>query len=110
VSKVEAESILGRPLDQPVEALQGPTCIFKSTNGTIAATIAVETVPLARFRSGMKGVHVESVAKHQTFCGTFGSPTLVSQLDRGALLVVSAPCPVAQRLAAHALPRVPAVS
>lgn len=104
VTTAEAQAALGGQLDQPVEAPQGPTCIFKLTSGTIAATIAVENAPLARFIDRMKGSKSLVIAKHLTYCGILGSPTLVSEVGANSLLVVSAPCSVAQKLAADALP------
>ena len=104
VTTTEAQSALGRQIAQPIEAPQGPTCIFRLTSGTIAATIAVEDAPLTRYLDRMQGSKSAVLAKHLTYCGSLGSPTLVSEVGANSVLVVSAPCSVAEKLAADALP------
>jgi hypothetical protein len=108
VSQSQAQSILGISLQAPTEAPLGPTCIFKSTKGTIAATLAIEAESLDQIRGQMHDAQVSSLQGHQAVCGTYGRPTLYASLKGGSLLVVSAPCPMAQRLAADALPHIPA--
>ena len=44
VSKAQAGAIVGAPLQDPLEAPQGPTCIYRSQDGKRFVTLAVQSV------------------------------------------------------------------
>jgi hypothetical protein len=49
-----------------------------------------------------------TVAGHAGYCGSLGRPMLDIMLTNGKVLNITAPCSLAQRLAAKALPRISA--
>jgi len=107
VSRAEAQTILGKPVDQPVSAPQGPTCIYKPRGTTRVVTLAVEslhfstTKPQAQLRDRMS----VTVSGHTAYCGVAGTPTMILPLPAGRFLDVTAPCPLAAAFAAKALGR-----
>jgi hypothetical protein len=56
----------------------------------------------------MKQRKAVDVSGHQAYCGKLGTQMLFVPLAGGKVLNVTAPCGVAQRLAALALPRLQA--
>jgi hypothetical protein len=103
VSKGNAEAALGFSLQKPKVAPLGPTCLYSSASGAIAATVAIENTPLQSLRAMMKNPEVSSAHGHQLICGMLGQTTLITQLSSGSVLVIATPCAPAQKMAAEAL-------
>ena len=95
----------GRPVQAPVEAPQGPTCIYRPREGerlrhrgdagdaTFEPAQAAACAELRRV----------AVSDRIAYCGTYGQPMLYVPLPRGRVLSIAAPCDVAQRFAAQAI-------
>jgi hypothetical protein len=107
VSRSEAQTILGKHVGEPVEAPQGPTCIYQPQGSKSLITLAVDstefstTKPQAQLQDRMS----VTVRGHAAFCGVSGGPRLIIPLSVGKFLDVAAPCPVAAAFAAKALGR-----
>ncbi len=108
VSRTQAQAILGAPIQSVTEAPLGPTCIFKLQGQEQTVTLAVERMNIASQVHVMKKVQRSTVGGHAAYCGTLGRPMLYLSLSRGRVLNVTAPCGIAQALAAKALPRITA--
>jgi hypothetical protein len=102
VDKREAASALGIVLQPPRVAPLGPTCIYSSKSGKVAATLALEAVSITQLRSQMSKVQTSSVGNHQLYCGSIGQPVLASEVSAGIVLQISAPCGPAEKMAADA--------
>jgi hypothetical protein len=105
VSTAEAQAILGRPIDTPVEAPQGPTCIYRPIGAKNFVTLTIEAIDLAKALPRVRDRRRVDVAGRIAYCGTYGQSMTFVQLTRGRVLNVTAPCAVGVRFAAKALPR-----
>ena len=105
VSRAQASSILGAAVVAPVEAPQGPTCIYRSRRGNQFVTLAVLKLDIGRLRKQMRKPQTVAVSSHTGYCGTYGQPTLYVELSRRRVLTVTAPCRVAKGFAAQAVAR-----
>jgi hypothetical protein len=105
VSRAQASAILGAAVSAPVEAPQGPTCIYRSQRGNQFVTLAVQKIDLRRLRKQMHKAQTIAVARHTGYCGTYGQPTLYLGLSGRRVLTVAAPCRVAKGFAAQAVAR-----
>jgi hypothetical protein len=105
VTRAQAQAILGKPVGRPVDAPEGPTCVYPAQGFKGPITLAVvatdfSTVkPQAHLRDRMS----VTVSGHAAYCGVAGSPTIVVPLTPGKFLTVTAPCPIAASFAATAL-------
>jgi hypothetical protein len=110
VTRAQAQAIVGKPVGQPVDAPEGPTCVYTASGFKGPITLAVvatdfSTVkPQAQLRDRMS----VTVGGHAAYCGVAGSPTMVVPLTRGKFLTVVAPCPIAASFAATALSHITA--
>lgn len=108
VTPTEAGSILGKPVGKPVDAQQGPTCIYQARGAKDFVTLAVvathfSTVkPQAQLRDRIS----LTIGGHSAYCGVAGSPTLIVPLSAGRFLSVVAPCPIAASFAGRAVSRI----
>lgn len=106
VTRSEAQKILARSLRRPLEAPQGPTCIYRAqSTGRNLATVAVQAASIAQLRRQMRHAHTVHVGRRVAYCGTLGRPTLLLGLPGGRVLTITASCTQAKRFAARALPR-----
>jgi hypothetical protein len=105
VSKATAQALVGARLASRTVAPLGPTCIFKFAHTTRQITIAVEPVSFTAISRELGRRQRMTVSGRPAFCGTRGTQTLFVSLRGGGVLNVTAPCHVAQRLAAKALTR-----
>ena len=105
VSRSQARAILGGPVMAPVEAPQGPTCIYRSQNGKAFITLAVQRIDFKRLKSQLRKPQPAGVSNRTGFCGTYGQPMLYVALSHKRVLSVAAPCPVAKQFAARAVAR-----
>lgn len=103
VTRAQASAILGAPIQQPLEAPQGPTCIYRSKDGASFITLAVQTADFAKLRRQLRHSERVEVSNRTAYCGKFGQPTLYLGLAAGRVLSVAAPCDVAKRFATKAL-------
>ena len=105
VTKAQAGAIVGAPLQDPLEAPQGPTCIYRSQDGKRFVTLAVQTVPFSKLKHQMRKRQQVAVSHKTAFCGMLGQPILYVPLSGSRVLSVAAPCQVARRFAARAVLR-----
>jgi hypothetical protein len=110
VSRTQAQAILGQPVGQPVDAPQGPTCVYAPQGAKTQVTVAVIATnfstlqPQAHLRDRMS----VKVGGRAAYCGVAGSPTMIVPLSTGRYLTVTAPCPIAASFAARALSHIKA--
>jgi hypothetical protein len=102
VTKTQASAIIGGPIVEPLQALQGPTCIYRTAAGRSYVTLAVQTVRFAALKKQIRNAHEVSVSGSSAYCGTYGRPMLYMPLSGGRVLSVAAPCGTAARFAAKA--------
>lgn len=107
VSRAAAQSLMGTPIIEPVEAPQGPTCIYRTQSGKRFVTLSVQTVSFKKLRAQMRGARRVDVSDKVGYCGRLGQPMLYLPLSAGRVLSISAPCALASRFAAEAVPRLP---
>lgn len=107
VSRAAAQSLMGTPIIEPVEAPQGPTCIYRTKSGERFVTLSVQTVSFTQLRAQMRRPRRIDVSDRVGYCGRLGQPMLYVPLSAGRVLSISAPCALAGRFAAKAIPRLP---
>ncbi|HEX6618014.1 MAG TPA: hypothetical protein VF024_00065 [Solirubrobacteraceae bacterium] len=105
VTKAQAGAIVGAPLQDPLEAPQGPTCIYRSQDGKRFVTLAVQSVPFSKLKRQMHKRQQVAVSDKTAFCGMLGQPILYLPLSGRRVLSVAAPCQVARKFAARAVLR-----
>jgi hypothetical protein len=105
VTKAQAGAIVGAPLQDPLEAPQGPTCIYRSQDGKRFVTLAVQSVAFSKLKHQMHKRQQVTVSNKTAFCGMLGQPILYVPLSGRRVLSVAAPCQVARKFAARAVPR-----
>jgi hypothetical protein len=89
----------------PVEAPQGPTCIFQAAGARSYVTMTVETTRFAAIRRHSRTLSKRRIAGHTAHCVRYGQVATYVPLSRGRLLHITASCSVGARFAAKALPR-----
>ena len=102
VSRAQARAFLGAPAAAPVEAPQGPTCIYRSEDGDAFVTVAVQALDIDRLRRELQLPRAMVVADRRAYCGRRGQAMLYVSLSRNRVLSVGAPCSVARRFATTA--------
>jgi hypothetical protein len=105
VTGPQARAIVGRPIEQPFEAPQGPTCIYRSRDGGSFVTLAVQPLDFDKLMPTLQQRRRVAVSDRTGYCGHFGQDMLYVPLARGAVLSVAAPCTVAKKFAAKAVQR-----
>jgi hypothetical protein len=108
VSKGQARAMFGAPIQDPVEAPQGPTCIYRTQAGKGFVTLAVQTADFERLRPQLRRSRRVEVAERFAYCGEHGQEMLYVPLSHGQVLSVAAPCSMARKFAATALRQLPA--
>jgi hypothetical protein len=104
VSKTQARAIIGAAVLEPLEAPQGPTCIYQTKSGKPYVTLTVEKTSYSRLHEQTTRRRSIAVAHLRGVCGTFGRPMLYVPLSNGRVLSVAGPCELATRFAAQAIP------
>lgn len=104
VTKAQARVILGAPVVEPLQAPQGPTCIYRSTRGKQFVTLAVQQASLAQLRKQLRASRSVRVAGTTGYCGRSGRPMLYLPVSGSRVLSVAAACNIATRFAAKAAP------
>ena len=105
VTRAEVRAILGVAVQAPLEAPQGPTCVYRSETGKTFITLAVQSVDFDHLRKRISRRHDVDVADRPAYCGLHGQPMLYVSLTGGRVLSVGAPCDVAQQFAARGVAR-----
>ena len=105
VSRAEAQTIVGAPVDKPVEAPLGPTCIYRPESAKNLITLSVGSIDFARIKAQIRNRRRLDVSGHAAYCGNYGQPTTFVPLASGRALTVTAPCAIGIRFAAKAFPR-----
>lgn len=108
VTRAQAQALMGAPIVQPLQAPQGPTCIYRSRSGTRFVTLAVQTADFRALRAQLRHRRRIAVSSRTGYCGRLGRPMLVVPLSSGRVLGVAAPCSLAVRFAARAFRRLAA--
>ena len=103
VSPGQARAILGGAIQAPLEAPQGPTCIYRTKSGSSFVTVAVESLKLDQVKSRLHGRRSVSVSERPAYCGVYGQPVLYAALSGGRVLTIGARCGVARQFAAKAV-------
>jgi len=107
VSQAQARTILGAPVEQPLEAKQGPTCVYRSRDGNAFVTLAIEDVDFRSVKRLLRTREAVDVGGETAYCGTYGQPMLYMPLSSGRVLSVAGQCATAKRFAARALTQLP---
>lgn len=105
VSRAQAQAVIGKPIAEPIEARQGPTCIYSPEGAKSFITVAVQPMPIERIKKQIRNRRQVDVSQRTAYCGTHGQEVLYVPLERGRVLSITAPCDVAEKLATAALPR-----
>lgn len=107
VSRSEAQAIVHVPVAQPVEAPQGPTCIYEPKGAKNFITLAVEATNFLKVppQAQLTARVTLTVAGHTAYCGKAGVEMMIVPLTIGKFLAITAPCPVATSFAGAALKR-----
>jgi hypothetical protein len=103
VTAAQARAIIGAPLQEPIEAPQGPTCVYRSRNGKSFVSVAVQTLDFNKLKSRLRVGHRVDVSNRTAYCGTYGQPMLYVPLSHGRVLSVAAHCAVAKQFAIRAV-------
>jgi hypothetical protein len=112
VSRSEAAAILRKSVGKPVDAPQGPTCIYTPKGAKSLVTLSVEATDFSKvqLQSQLRDRISVKVDGHTAYCGLAGGPTMIVPLSTGRFLVVTAPCPLAASFAAKSLGRISSAS
>ena len=105
VTRAQARAYLGGPVTAPVEAPQGPTCIYRSEDGDAFVTIAVQSLDVDQLKRELQLPRAIAIADRRAYCGRHGQPMLYVSLSGNRVLSVGAPCSVARRFATTAVAR-----
>jgi hypothetical protein len=103
VSKRQAQSIMGAQIQDPLEAPQGPTCIYRTRDGKNFITLAVQPVKFATLKRRLADRRAIAVSDRTAYCGRYGQSMLYMPLSGGRVLSVAARCKVAKKFAVTAL-------
>jgi hypothetical protein len=104
VSRSQAAAIVGTALAKPVTAPKGPTCIYRAARDKRLFSVALPVLAFDdKFRRQLGRPQRLKVSSRAAYCATSSQPTLYVPLDGGRVLIVTAPCVKAQKLAAAAL-------
>lgn len=105
VTESQARAIVGAPIEQPLEAPQGPTCIYRSRKGERFISLAVQSLNFDKLKPQIRQRQRFEISNRTAYCGQYGQRMLYMPLARGRVLSVAAPCSLARQFAAKALPR-----
>jgi hypothetical protein len=103
VTQAQARAIFGAPVKAPVEAPQGPTCVYRTATGDGFVAIAVQSLDFRDVKPLLRQRRAVDAAGRTAFCGQYGQPMLYVPLARDRVLSVAGPCAQAKRFAARAV-------
>ena len=107
VTRSQAQTIIGGPVQAPLEAPQGPTCIYRSRSGTDFITVAMHAGSFKALTRPLREPHWLAIAGREAVCGDLGRPTLFVRISGSRALGIAAPCDTARKFAAAAVERLP---
>jgi|SRR4051794_6024974 hypothetical protein len=105
VSPARARAILGGPIQAPIEAPQGPTCIYRTKTNSRFVTVAVQPLSLATVKRQLKGREAVALPGRTAYCGVYGQAMLYAGLSGGRVLAIGGRCSLAREFAASAVKR-----
>jgi hypothetical protein len=105
VSPARARAILGGAIQAPIEAPQGPTCIYRTKTNSRFVTVAVQPLTLARVKRQLKGRERVALPGRTAYCGVYGQAMLYAGLSGGRVLAIGGRCSLARQFAATAVKR-----
>ena len=103
VTAKQARAIVGAPMEDPVEAKQGPTCIYRSKDGRSFVTVAVQPIDIDKLTPRLRLRRRVEVAGRTAYCGTYGQPMLYVPLSGERVLSVAGQCAIATEFARRAV-------
>jgi len=104
VTKKQARAIIGVAIVEPIEAPQGPTCIYQSTSGKASIMLTVQSTSYTRLIEHVRKRRSVAVSSHRGICGRLGRPMLYLPVGGGRVLTIAGPCRMASQFAAEAVP------
>ncbi len=102
VPEARAAAIVGAPMQAPLEAPQGPSCIYRTRKGGTFVSLSVQPLTLRALRPQLKRARAVEVGGRRAYCA---GPSLFLPVGGTRVLSVSAPCRLATRFAAEAARR-----
>src|SRR5450755_3791910 len=87
-----AGNLIGGPIAAPVEAPQGPTCIYRPIRAKRVITLSVQSLEFARLKAQIHDLRPVMVLGRTGYCGSYGQPTVFVPLSSGRVLDVTASC------------------
>jgi hypothetical protein len=105
VTRAQASAIVGQPIEVPLEAPQGPTCIYRAQGRADFITVAVQSLPFSKLKRQIRQPRTVDVSNRKAYCGTYGQPMLYVPISSGRVLSIAAPCAVAKQFAITAVRR-----
>ena len=105
VTRAEASAIVDAPMPEPLEAPQGPTCIYRPEASKSLITVAVQALEFDKLKKQIRRRRQVSVVDRTGYCGALGQPMLYVPLSAKRVLTIAAPCTIARQFAAKAVPR-----
>jgi hypothetical protein len=105
VTQDQATAIIGSPIQQPLEAPQGPTCIYRTRDGKRFISLAVQSVKFSTVKRQVRRRQSVTISDRTGICGRYGQPMLYVPVSGGRVLTVAAPCGIAKQFALKAVPR-----
>lgn len=105
VTRAQAQAIIGSPILEPLEAPQGPSCIYQTKAGRPYVTLAVQRVEFSELKTQLRDSRRVDVPGGTAYCGTYGRRMLYLPLSGGRVLSVAASCELASKFAARAAAR-----
>jgi hypothetical protein len=103
VTAAQATAIVGAPVQEPIEAPQGPTCIYRTRNGKSFVSVVVQSSDFKKLKPRLRLRQRVDVSNRTAYCGTYGQPMLYLPLSGGRVLSVAAHCSIAKQFAIRAL-------
>jgi hypothetical protein len=105
VTRAQAQAIVGLPIEVPLEAPQGPTCIYRAQGHQDFITVAVQSLAISKLKRQIRQPRTVDVSNRKAYCGTYGQPMLYVPISSGRVLSIAAPCAVAKQFAITAVRR-----
>lgn len=105
VTRREAAAIIGAPIGEPVQAPQGPTCIYRARAGGRSVSLVVQTADFSKLRGQLRKRRSVRVGERTAYCGQHGRAMLYLRVSARRVLSIAAPCATATAFASRAAAR-----
>lgn len=103
VTRGQASAILGGRVTEPIEAGQGPTCIYRTGNKQV--TLTVQALRYDKARKALQARRDTNIGGRRAVCGVQGQPMLQVRVSSRQTLSITAPCKLGREFATRAVPR-----